>query len=409
MYKSFFIFLFVAALHTLAMPLQWQSNINILPTGLSWLFGGLLLFLTLKNIIKFSSISERNDMFWLKCYLIYLSGSIVTGAVIADDYWRYKFLIQHSLGLLLFLACYLFTNINAVQYTLRCYYRYFAPFFIIIFMFIPSNTYIRYLIIFNILIVFTPLLKRKQVIIIIFFALFSILSDISNRGKVLTFIVPLILIFIYIFNHRFIKVFKTIRKVFILLPFIFVSLAIFTNFNVFKLSDYIDNDYIITFDTSENDIRQENLLIDTRTFLYEEVLLSAIKNNYFILGRTPAKGNETIIWENQTSDTGINERFFNEAAILNVFTYMGLIGVLLYFLVFLRASYLAIYKSKNDFSIILGTIVAFRWLWSWVGDHSALDLNYLSITILLGLCYSEDFRKLSNKDVKLWARGIFNF
>ena len=101
------------------------------------------------------------------------------------------------------------------------------------------------------------------------------------------------------------------------------------------------------------------------------------------------------------------ERFSNEVSVLNVFTWTGLIGVLLYFLVFFRASYLAVNKSNNIYMKIVGLYVAFRWAYAWVEDFNRFDLSNLFLWIMIGMCFSNSFRAMNNLEVKFWVRGVF--
>ena len=57
---------------------------------------------------------------------------------------------------------------------------------------------------------------------------------------------------------------------------------------------------------------------------------------------------------------------------------------------------------------MLGIYVAFRWLYSWIEDVNDFSLNYFMLMIMLGLCFSESFRNMSNKDVVIWVRGMFD-
>jgi hypothetical protein len=105
---------------------------------------------------------------------------------------------------------------------------------------------------------------------------------------------------------------------------------------------------------------------------------------------------------------GKNERYRNEASMLNVFTWTGIIGVIIYSLIFWQASYLGIYKSKNNVAKMLGLYVSFRWLYAWVEDVNNFDLNYFILWFIVGLCMSETFRNLTNEEVKIWAMGTFD-
>jgi len=177
-------------------------------------------------------------------------------------------------------------------------------------------------------------------------------------------------------------------------------------FNVFNIGDYVKGDYTVSDDKNHGDLKT-----DTRTGLYVEVLTSAIKYDYILLGRTPARGNESKIFGAEiaklTNSKNL-ERYRNEACILNVFTWTGFLGVLLYFMIFVKATYLSTYKSNNFFVKIVGLYIAFRWLYAWVEDFREFDLSTFFVWICLGMCFSESFRKSNDKEIYYWVQGFFD-
>ena len=176
------------------------------------------------------------------------------------------------------------------------------------------------------------------------------------------------------------------------------------------MNEYIDGEYESSTIVEDGSQENESLTTDTRTFLYVEVLQSALKNNYLVFGRTPARGNDSVMFGDQVeSETNSKkyERHSNEVAVLNIFTWTGLIGLLLYYLIFIKASYLAVYSSNNVFIKILGTYVAFRWCFAWVEDFSKFDLTNIFLWIAVGMCFSEHFRRMDNFMFKNTVRNIF--
>jgi hypothetical protein len=176
------------------------------------------------------------------------------------------------------------------------------------------------------------------------------------------------------------------------------------------MNEYIDGEYESSTITEDGSQAKESLTTDSRTLLYVEVLQSAIKNNYLVFGRTPARGNDSVLFGDQAeSETNSKkyERHSNEVAVLNIFTWTGLIGLLLYYLIFFKASYLAVYSSNNIFIKILGIYVAFRWCFAWVEDFSKFDLTNIFLWIAVGMCFSEHFRRMDNFMFKNTVRNIF--
>jgi hypothetical protein len=187
-------------------------------------------------------------------------------------------------------------------------------------------------------------------------------------------------------------------------------LGISNVFNVFKLDEYLgDQNVQIRSNTGEK--VEENLTADTRTSLYIEVIESAIKNDYLVWGRTPARGNDSVSFGDYNKEklhTGKQERFSNEVSILNIFTWLGIIGVVLYFLIFFRSSYLAINQSNNIFIKQIGLNISFRWAFGFVEDFSTFDLSNIFLWIMIGMCFSKTFRQMNDKQMKIWVLGILD-
>ena len=208
---------------------------------------------------------------------------------------------------------------------------------------------------------------------------------------------PIILLLAFYTTRHFslsANLLKIAQKVLMFIPFLFFVLAVSGAFEIFKMDQYIEGNY---------------LKADTRTFLYVEVIQSAQKYDYWLIGRTPARGNETFHFATESEEiTGRPERIRNEVGVLNVFTWTGIVGVVLFFLLFYQASFLAVYRSNNIFIKLVGLFVAFRWVYSWVEDYQGFDMNNFVIWLMIGMCFSSAFRKMNNSEVKLWAWGIFD-
>lgn len=344
-------------------------------------------------------------VFW---YLLWNLFSIARGLFIAETYWDWKGLIENSLTLLLPIIVFTSSNPETTQSILAYYIKYALPLFIAFAFFITTDAYGFYLAPIGFILLFLPLLTKKWKAIVLFFTLIVLLSDLGARSNIIKFIIPILLL--SIFYMRFFiskKLIEFIRKFLILTPAIFFTLAIYGLFNIFKLDEYIKSDYTETRRDAKGEISEDKLTADTRSFLYLEVLQSAYKYNSWWIGRSPARGYESNAFGSDDM-SGRGERSSNEVGILNVFTWTGIIGVFLYFLVFYQASFLAVNRSSNIFSQILGLFIAFRWAYAWVEDTNVFNLNYFMLWLMIGLGFSKSFREMTNEEIRKWARGIFD-
>ena len=186
-----------------------------------------------------------------------------------------------------------------------------------------------------------------------------------------------------------------------IIPIILFTLGATGVFNIFKIEEELNLKDTYTM-TSEYG-NEYSALVDTRTGLYVEEIESAINNDYVIYGRSIARGYDSQLFGesiNELTQTQRGERGSCETSILNIFNYFGLIGIFIYMFIFWKAAYLAISHSNNSFLPVIGIYVAFRWLFAWIEDFSRFDLNYMFLWILIGICYSPIYRKMTNQEFK---------
>ena len=379
-------------------------------TTLWWTISALIL--TVFFFANYYFFDKRNDknlrVVWI--YLFWNAVCIVRGMFVAEIYWDWKGLIGNAMALMLPIVAYWATNKIMVQSLLAFYVKYALPIFLLFAFIIRTDAYGFYLIPISFLLLFLPALTLRQKLLVLFLTAVVIGADLGARSNVIKFGVPLLILIIYYLRKKIsVKTLEVIRISLFILPIVFFILAVTGTFNIFKMNDYLKKDYT-TFGVDEEGNRVElSVTTDTRTFLYIEVLQSAIKNNYWLLGRTPARGNDSDTFGAIEYElTGRDERLTNEIGLANVFTWTGIVGVILYLLIFLRASYLAVNKSKNIYAKMLGIYVAFRWLYAWVEDVNNFSLNYFMLWVMIGLCFSYTFRKMTNKEIVIWIRGIFD-
>lgn len=362
-------------------------------------------FLEKKN---FSDLIEERKLLFVQFYLIWNIIEIFRGGLISENYWDWKALSTNGLALLIPIAAYAATKKYYLSAMLRLYVKYVLPMFFVFAFLIQRDAYGFYLVPISFLMFFLPVLNVRPKVIVIGFTLIVLLADFDARSNVIKFLVPVIFLSMYFFKNRPpVKLFELIRLILFIVPFLLFFLAVTNVFNVFNIQEYVEGDYIETkIDVNGNEI-ESNLTSDTRTLLYVEVLNTAQKYDTWLFGRSPARGNETEIFADIADITGRNERWGNEVAILNIFTWTGIVGVLLYMIVFYKASYVALNKSNNIFSKMIGLFIAFRWLYAWVEDINVFSLNTFFLWIMIGFCFSKSFREMSNIEMKIWVKTIF--
>lgn len=365
----------------------------------------LILFLIIKS--KYTPKTQTKQLFVLNIYLFYVIISFVRGMLIVEGYWDWKNLISNTMCLLIPMVAFSLSSTTLFQHLFKNYIYYTAPIFLIVQFFIGKDEFGFYLAPFSFLLLFIPILSNKWKLICLSVAAYVIFADFGARSNLIKFIVPILFGLIYYFRKILnVKFFELIRLLLIALPLIFFSLGVLGLFNIFKPNGKNQTEIIEKKIDSNGKLVEENLAADTRTFIYLEVLQTAKKYDSWIFGRSPARGNISDAFG--TSDMNHrNERNANEVSITNYFTWLGLVGVILIFLIFYQATYLAVNFSNNIFSKIIGLFIAFRWAYAWVEDINNFTIQYLFLWLMIGFCYSKSFRQMNDAEMEYWVQGIF--
>jgi len=189
------------------------------------------------------------------------------------------------------------------------------------------------------------------------------------------------------------------------IPFLFFFLAVSGVFNILDFNEYME----VVDVRSSTSGEEVNLYADTRTFIYAEVLESALKNEYVLQGRTFARGNDSSYALSLYEDLSLPERFMNESSILNIFTWEGLVGVVLYTLLFMIATFSSLVYTKNKYIKVMAMYIAFIWAFSWVEVINTVDISYVTFLIMVGMCSSREFQSMSNREFRIWAHQFLPF
>lgn len=408
--KIIFVISFLILLVTFKSVSRW-SGLSIGNDSFWWLVQIIFFVLVFKIKKSYSNSQIEKNYFFVKLFLFWNVFCIVRGVFVAENYWEWKNLITTSFVLILPLLAYTTTNVASTRSIVKTWFKYGLFIYLLFSPFIFGDGVGRFLIPISFLSLFFPILNRKWKIIVVFVSIFVITFDITARSNVVKFAVPFLIGNLYYFRKIFsVKILNVSRLLMLFMPFVFFYLGVSGIFNVFKMDEYIGGEYNIKSNSKTDPFEEESLTEDTRTFLYVEVLESALKNDYVFLGRTPARGNDSTSFGDYLKfslNTGKQERFGNEVSILNIFTWLGLVGVVLYFLIFFRATYLAIKQSNNIFIKLIGLNIAFRWAYGWVEDFSNFDLSNIFLWIMIGMCFSESFRKMTDFEFKIWLHKIY--
>lgn len=390
---------------------QW-SDIPLGNTTLVWILNFVVIIIVLLYKFKYFKPTNKKDYKLFSIYFLWLGIGIVRGIFVADNYWEWKQLIDGSIILSLPIFVYIFNSPFISSTILKHWLKYGLYIFVFyIIWVIDGAAYYFYLAPVFLLSCFLPILDKKWKIIFIILLLLMMGIDLGSRSQVIKSIASILMSFAYIFSRYLTNKILNITTWFlIILPIFLLSLGITGTFNIFEDFSKI-TEKILSNNKNFSDKKSGEVSSDTRTFIYVEVIQSAVKNNYILMGRTPARGNDSVYFGDYQAEelkTGKYERHSNELCFPNVFTWLGIIGMLLYCFIYLKSIFLALYKSNNLFLKLIGVYIAFRFLYGWLEDQNRFDINNIMLWMMIAMGYSDQFRKMNNLDFKNWIKSIFN-
>lgn len=377
-----------------------------------WIEHFLMSLLPMFFLIYYLKSSTRTQKIPLtfKLLFVMLVFSSVYGLHMSMGYQDIQYLISKLIAWSLCLGWFYFQRPeNIVTFTKQL--NVFAlPLFIVLFAFMQGEAVGRYFAPFAFILMFYPYLTRygKALVLIVVLIVF-LFGALGARSSVIRFAVSAVLALAIYFKRIIPSVLiKSICVVLLITPIVLLYLGVSGIFNVFKIQEELGiEEYSV--DSSFNNGETEDLTSDTRTFLYVEEIQSAINNNYVVFGRSLSRGYDSYVIQGVDWKNNRNERWSCEVRMLNVFNYMGIIGVLIVALLYIVASLKAVLHSKSFTMQLVGVYVAFRWLYAWIEDFDRFDFINLYLWIPIIMCYSTRFLNMSDNDFKIWMHGLFKY
>lgn len=251
------------------------------------------------------------------------------------------------------------------------------------------------------LLFFADLPKKQKAVWLLLSIMIVITSFVGDaRSHVIKFSIALLIGITYVFDKFYIKLRPAVWA-FVIAPFIFLFLGITGTFNIFEMDQYIKDKSV-----------SAGTITDTRTIVYVEVISSAINNDYLIWGRGIGRGYESRFQEGRAADNlnatalGASERN-SEVAIHNIFTWGGIIYVIIYTLMWCSLLHYSVYKSNNRYVRAVGFYMAFYYFYSWVENFQGFSIMFISSWFMVALCLSPYFRKMSDMEFKGFIGYLF--
>lgn len=100
------------------------------------------------------------------------------------------------------------------------------------------------------------------------------------------------------------------------------------------------------------------------------------------------------------AEEGKDTRFIIESGYLQTILKGGIISLILFLSIALPAVYLGVFKSRNIISRASGTIVLLWLIDMFPWGMPAMNIRYILLWTCIGICYSKEFRGLTDSEVK---------
>lgn len=314
------------------------------------------------------------------------------------------FIYQMNTAFIYWGSIFILMNEKVVNRTLRLYWRWLPLVFLgtvaycrnqyCMFTFAPALFYLC----------FWMFLSWKRRLLSLALVTFMAYYGMRQRIDYIDILVPVIMVgSYYSLRGRTVRAFYWFNTIMVL-PVIFLLLALTGAFNVLDFDSYIKEDISTASAGRFTD--------DTRTFLYVESINSAIKNGYVLQGRTPCYGYDSYWVQKQLdmdkkSEAAVRRKEIaqraSEVATVNIFTWCGLFGLCVFAFCFYYVGYKGIKRAKNTLLRMLCIYVSLFWLVSWIGHiFFAPAMDYMTLFIVIAIISSRKIQSMTNKEIKLY-------
>jgi len=404
---------YILQLFLIAFVVSQLMKVCKLPSNIfvEWTVGyGIILFGLIKAYLDDCIFTKESIPFLI--YTIWMIIGVIRGIYTVDNYWEVKFFTSNIICLSLPLFILIFRN---PEFTLSfyLYYNKIIPIYLIAYLTgyaYVATVHFQMGPVFYLLASFLFLIPSYKWKIATVIVLLLMASDVEARSQLIKACIAFGISIVVVFDRWIPRFLIQIGAFsFYILAIVLLYLGITGKYNIFDHSDHSNTETYVNGKLVEKPIGSA----DTRTFIYVEVLTSAVNNDYIWIGRTPARGNDSPTFAPQIiadRGTGVKlERNMNEVCHPNIFTWLGLIGMILYGLLYLQSTIMGLYYSNNIYIRYLAVVVAIHWALGWIENMNNFIPMNMGQWMVIGMCISPEFRRMSNDEFKIWFRSLFSW
>ena len=377
------------------MPIVFYINYPGRIAAVSIMSNSIILYLLFKRY-RIGKLTHLSNVLPLKCmFYVMLLGVAKTYFFPNTDDIEIKDIIMALFGIVpLFLALTIY-DVNCVKsyfYSVLIFYSVTA-----VYSFFKWHGFLFYdvphiLLPVTLVLAMFPYTNKKCRVFIISLLFFGTFADLSVRACVVIYGLAFIVVVGYALfsTKKFIKIVRYVGVLMLVSPIILFGLAVTVNYNIFQSIENIRVQTSIGWKKN-----RDNVMLDTRTGVYRDAILSTEKYDEIILGQGIGVSIQTSSFE-QGSDAAFYGRKSVEVGILNAYIRYGLLGVLVVIFVFCMAFYNAAFRSKNIFMTFVASFIVIRYL-SFFFETPGLTPD---IYMAIGICFSDRVRNISDEELK---------
>lgn len=358
---------------------------------------------------KKSLCPATSDYKWLNLFLIWCFIEIFFALFIVDNYVECRQLFVGTISLMVPILAWVFYEPVRFRKIFRFFFLWAWIPYLLFFVYDLGLTQFYYSPLL-LLFLFFPFFSKNQRVVIFLLALIYIVSIWGDaRSQSYKGLVASLFGFLMIFRHRLPdKVFRMIR-----ICCFWGALAVFAV--VLNDAFQVIVKGVNTTMIKDNNLDRDSGSKDTRSLLYIDIFQSSAESGLatILFGKTPARGFKInysgVLFVSQYKIGFVfnkGERHRNEMVLSNIFVWTGLLGLILFSLIYIRGSFLAVNCSRNKILPVVGCFVAFRWTYGWIEDVNIFLIMDVDLWALIGMCYSNKFREMSDEEMIVWVKSL---
>ena len=364
---------------------------------------------------NYKDLFWKNSLYIVTIFFISNIFIVLHGTLNLKDLYDYVDLVTNQLVLALVIPFSIYFGVNNKLFegAIQGYLKY--SFFITLILLITTQDtgplgFARSMYPILLFLLLVPFIDYKYSFFILAMTAGLVVNFYFQRSVLLNFIATTFIMATYYFRRFKITLIsmKLMRYIFLLCPFVSIYLALFHNFNIFQ---YIEGlDILGNFELSYVDgSGGRDVLVDSRTGIYEDVFFELKKQSAYIFGLGANGKTDTSLFNVDFENYGAiysNGRPSTESGMLNFIQWGGILGSSVYYYLFWKTSYLAIYKSKNWFFVMLGVWISFKCFYSFIEDILIFGPSTIFLFITIGLSLNSELRMLDNNNFKKYIKSI---